>query len=161
MRWRYLGLGDLNALGAAESTLDVTVDGELTSGEGGNHDDTGTETDEETLGTELTGHLDKTRGDGLTLTTLGLVDLGKKGIGGLRDDGSSSTGDDTTTQVDGGHGRGRKLILGLANGGNNVFTIEGSKIARSVSYLLISAFPFQLTQPSRRRRTWPWCRGPA
>jgi hypothetical protein len=53
--------------------------------------DTRTQTEEETLSTELTSHGNKTRSNGLTFNTLLLVDLGKKGIGRLRDDGSGGT----------------------------------------------------------------------
>jgi hypothetical protein len=39
-----------------------------------------------------------------------LVDLGQQGISGLRDDGSSSTSNDTGAQVDRGDGTVGKLI---------------------------------------------------
>lgn len=62
-----------------------TIDHELTGGQGTDHDETGTQTSEETLGAQLTGHLDQSRGGTLSGLTLGLVDLGEQGVGGLRD----------------------------------------------------------------------------
>jgi hypothetical protein len=63
----------------------LTVDHELTGGEGTDHDETGTHTGEETTGTELTSHGDETGSDALSGLTLGLVDLGQEGVGGLGD----------------------------------------------------------------------------
>jgi hypothetical protein len=66
-------------------TAQLTVNHELTGGQGTDHDETGTQTSEETLGAQLTGHLDQSRGGSLTGLTLGLVDLGEQSVGGLRD----------------------------------------------------------------------------
>lgn len=63
----------------------LTVDHELTGGQGTDHDETGTQTSEETLDAQLTGHLDQSRSGTLSGLTLGLVDLGEQGVGGLRD----------------------------------------------------------------------------
>jgi hypothetical protein len=82
--------------------LDVTVDGELTGSKGTDHEETRTDTTVRALNTELLGDLDETAGGALTGSTLGLVDLGKHGVGGLGDKGGSETGDETGTKVDGG-----------------------------------------------------------
>ena len=82
--------------------LDVTVDGELTGSKGTDHEETGTDTTVRALDTELLGDLDETAGGALTGSTLGLVDLGKHGVGGLGDKGGGETGDETGTEVDGG-----------------------------------------------------------
>lgn len=87
--------------------LDVTVDGELTGGQSTNHEETGTDTGERATETELLGDLDETAGGTLTRKSLGLVDLGKHGVGGLGDDGGGETGNETGTEVDGGVGAGR------------------------------------------------------
>ena len=79
--------------------LDVTVDGELTSSQGTKHEETGTDTAVRTAETELLGDLDQTGGGTLTRLALGLVDLGKHGVGGLGDDGGGETGDETRAQV--------------------------------------------------------------
>lgn len=72
----------------------------LTSGEGTDHDQPGAHTGEQTRGAELTGHLDESRGGRLSGSTLGLVDLGQQGVGGLRDDGGGHTGDETGREVE-------------------------------------------------------------
>lgn len=87
--------------------LDVTVDGELTGGQSTNHEETGTDTGERATETKLLGDLDETAGGALTRKSLGLVDLGKHGVGGLGDDGGGETGNETGTEVDGGVGAGR------------------------------------------------------
>jgi hypothetical protein len=85
----------------------------LSGGEGTDHDETSTHTGEETGGAELAGHLDETRGDRLAGSALGLVDLGEEGVGGLGDDGGGHTGDETTTEVEGGGLSAGELALGL------------------------------------------------
>lgn len=96
--------------------LDVTVDEELTGGEGTNHDQSSTHTGKETRGAELAGHLDKSRGGRLARCALGLVDLGQEGVGGLRDDGSGHTGNQTTSEVDTHLLAAGERVLGLAGG---------------------------------------------
>ncbi len=86
----------------------------MTSGESTNHDQTSTHSSEETLGTKLTSHLDQATSDSLSRKSLGLVDLGKEGVGGLGDDGSSETSDETRAEVKCRDGAGGKLALGLA-----------------------------------------------
>jgi hypothetical protein len=89
-------------LGFKSYLLDVTVDGELTGGQGADHEKTGTDTTVRATETELLGNLDETAGGALTGLTLGLVDLGKHGVGGLGHKGGSETGNETGTKVDGG-----------------------------------------------------------
>lgn len=92
--------GDLNTAGGTEDTLDVTVDGELTSSQGTNHEQTSTDTGVGATEAELLTDLDQT-GDGtLTGLTRGLVDLGEHGVGGLGDKGSSETSNETGAKVD-------------------------------------------------------------
>jgi hypothetical protein len=86
----------------------------LTSGKGTDHDETGAHTGEETLDTELSGHGDQTRHDRLSGETLGLVDLGEEGVGGLRDDGSGHTGDQTGREVKTGRLGTSEAVLGLS-----------------------------------------------
>lgn len=95
-------LGDLDTTDGTDGLLDVTVDGELTGSKGTDHEETGTDTTVRALDTELLGDLDETAGGALTGSTLGLVDLGKHGVGGLGDKGGGETGDETGTEVDGG-----------------------------------------------------------
>lgn len=94
------GLGQLNTTGGIQHPLDVAVDGELTSGDGTDEEETGTETAEAALQAELLGNLDQTSGVALTRSTLGLVDLGKHGVGRLRDNSSSETSNETRRKVD-------------------------------------------------------------
>jgi hypothetical protein len=95
-----------------ERLLDVAVDGELTSGQGSNHEETSTETGEAALETELLGNLDQTAGGTFSGQTLCLVDLGEHSVGGLRDDSGSETGDDTGAQVvDGLHAVGGLALV--------------------------------------------------
>jgi hypothetical protein len=82
--------------------LDVTVDGELTSGQGADHEETGTDSTVRALKTKLLGDLDQTAGGALTGKGLGLVDLGKHGVGGLGHKGGGETSNETGTKVDGG-----------------------------------------------------------
>ena len=92
----------------------------MTSSESTDHDETGAHTGEETGGAELTGHLDESGGDTLSRSTLGLVDLGEQGVGGLGDDGGGHTGNQTSRQVKtGGLTRGER-VLGLASGGEDL-----------------------------------------
>jgi len=82
--------------------LDVTVDGELTGGQSTNHEKTGAETSIAATDTKLLTDLDQSAGGSLTRETLGLVDLGKHGVSGLRDNGGGETSDETRSQVDSG-----------------------------------------------------------
>lgn len=68
------------------------------------HGKTSTDTGVRSLKTELLGNLDKTGGGSLSWLTLGLVDLGKHGVGWLGNKGSSETSNKTTTKVDTGLG---------------------------------------------------------
>lgn len=77
----------------------LTIDGELASSQSSDHEETGAETAERSTETKLTANLEQTGEGALTGLTLGLVDLGKHGVGGLRDDGGGETGDETGTEV--------------------------------------------------------------
>lgn len=90
----------------------LTVDGELTGGQGTDHEETGTNTAVGTTDTELLGDLDETAGGALTGLTLGLVDLGQHGVSGLGDDGGGETGDETRAEVvDGLHAVGGLALV--------------------------------------------------
>ena len=90
----------------------LTVDGELTSGQGTDHEETGTDTAVRAAETELLGDLDQTAGGALTGLTLGLVDLGQHGVSGLGDDGGSETGNETRAEVvDGLHAVGGLALV--------------------------------------------------
>jgi hypothetical protein len=93
---------DLSAVGSTKSLLDVTIDGELTSGDTTNHDKTSGETSESTTEAELTSDLDETGNSSLTCGSLSLVDLGQHGVSRLGDDGSGETGKETSPKVDTG-----------------------------------------------------------
>lgn len=91
---------DLNTTGGTENALDVTVDGELTGSEGANHEETSSDTGVGATETELLTDLHETTDGALTGETLGLVDLGEHGVGGLRDDSGGETSNETGTKVD-------------------------------------------------------------
>jgi hypothetical protein len=116
-------LGNLDTTSGTERTLDVTVDGELTSGQGTDHEETGTKTSERSTETELASNLEETAGGALTWETLGLVDLGQHGIGWLGDDGGSKTGNETRAEIDGSVGgrAGGSLVNGLVKGLGDLF----------------------------------------
>ena len=130
--------GDLDTAGSVEHTLNIAIDEELARSERTNHNETGAHAGEETLDTELLGHLDETRGGGLAGGTLGLVDLGEEGVGGLRDDGSGHTGDETGAEVEAGLLTLGKRGLGAAEaledllGGN----LEDGELGHGVGDLL-------------------------
>ena len=112
IRDRLVGLGDLNTTGGTEGLLDVAVDGELTGGQGTDHEETGTDTAVGATDTELLGDLDETAGGALTGLALGLVDLGQHGVSGLGDDGGGETGDETGAEVvDGLHAVGGLALV--------------------------------------------------
>lgn len=75
-------------------------DGELTSGEGTNHDATSAETvDAELLEASFTGEVDEAGESGASTTSVGaLVDEGEKSISRVRDDGSGNTSNNTGGQ---------------------------------------------------------------
>src|ERR1700753_13034 len=94
--------GEIDTAGGVERLLDVTVDGELERRQRADHEQTGADTRVRSPEPELLADLDQPAGGTLSRGTLGLVDLGKHGIGGLRDNGGGETGDEAGTQVDGG-----------------------------------------------------------
>lgn len=91
---------DLNTTSGTEDTLDVTVDGKLTGSKGTNHEETSADTGVRAAQTEFLADLDEARDSALAGETLGLVDLGEHGVGGLGNKGSSETSDQTGTKVD-------------------------------------------------------------
>lgn len=93
----------------------TSVDGELTGGQGTNHDQPGTDTSEGSLDTKLLTDLDEAGGVAFTRETLGLVDLAEHGVGRLGDDGGSETSDKTRAQVDNGLSTiGKSVLVDLA-----------------------------------------------
>lgn len=66
------------------------------------HEETGADTRVRSTDAELLTDLDETRDSSLTGKTLGLVDLGKHGVGGLRDESSGETGNQTRAKVGNG-----------------------------------------------------------
>jgi hypothetical protein len=106
-----------------ETYLDVTVDGELASGQSTNHEQTSANTSIAATDTELFANLEQSAGGALAGETLGLVDLGQHGVGGLRDNGGSETSNETRSQVDHGLGtiRGGVLVQVLPDSLGNLF----------------------------------------
>ncbi|TKW49736.1 hypothetical protein CTA1_5092 [Colletotrichum tanaceti] len=105
--------GDLDTAGGTEGLLEVAVDGELTGSEGTDHEETGTDTGVGAADAELLGDLDEAGGGAFSGETLGLVDLGEHGVGGLRDDGGGETGNETRAEVDGCLGTVGEGVLGV------------------------------------------------
>jgi len=110
--------------------LEGTVDGELSSSDGTDHEETSTDTTEGSTETELTSDLDETAGGRLTWKTLGLVDLGKHGVGWLGDDGGGETSDETGSEVDDS--------LGSTGGSGFVNALPGSLGDLLVTGLLLA-----------------------
>lgn len=97
--------------GGQKAYLDVAVDGELAGGQSANHEQTSADASVAATETELLGDLDQSAGGALAWETLCLVDLGKHGIGGLRNEGGSETGDEARSQVDRGLCTVRRRVL--------------------------------------------------
>jgi hypothetical protein len=85
----------------------------LTSSQGTDHDQPRTHTGEEALCTELTSHGDESGSGRLSWETLALVDFGQESVGGLRDNGSGHTGDETSRQVETGRLTTGERVLGF------------------------------------------------
>jgi len=131
----HLSLANLNTAGGAQSLLDVTVDGELESSEGTDHDDTGTQAQEESLDPELTSQTNEAGHNGSSAR--GLVDLGEEGISGLGDNGGGNTGNETRSQVDTGQGGIRQVLLGSSGGEDGLgSTLENDELGHGVGDLL-------------------------
>ena len=145
---------DLDTSGSVERLLDVAVDKDctsqhssgkkqtkrltLTGGKGTNHDKTSAHTGEKTRDTELTGHLDKSGSGSLSGSTLRLVDLGEQGVGGLGDDGSGHTGDETGRQVKTSLLTTGERVLGLSGRGEDLLdgNLEDGELGHGVWDLL-------------------------
>jgi hypothetical protein len=98
-----------------KSLLDVTVDGELTSGQTTNHEQSGGQTSERATETKLAGDLDQSADSALTGRTLGLVDLREHSVGRLGNNGGTETSEKTRSKVDTGLGAARELgLVGVA-----------------------------------------------
>jgi len=97
--------------GLTKSLLDITIDGELSSSQTTNHEQTGRQTSERTAETQFASDLDQARNSALTRKTLGLVDLGEHGVGRLRDNGSSETSKKTRAKVYRGNSAGGQCGL--------------------------------------------------
>jgi len=67
--------GDLDSTNGTQGLLEVAVYGELTGGQGADHEETGTETGVRAAEAELLGDLDQARRRALARSTLCLVDL--------------------------------------------------------------------------------------
>ena len=67
--------GNLDSTNGPQGLLEVAVDGELTGGQGADHEETGTETGVRAAEAELLGDLDQTRRRALAGSALSLVDL--------------------------------------------------------------------------------------
>lgn len=120
----------------------------LTSGKSTNHEETAkesnvkirckppsrehnvpsTKTSEETLRTELAAHLDQTASSGLPGESLGLVDLGEQGVGGLGDDSGGETSNQTGAQVECRCFTGCEQVLGLAVCDGQLFLYTSNKM---------------------------------
>jgi len=136
-----VGLSDFYTSCGPQRFLDVAIDGELTSSESSDHEETGTDTRVGSADTELLGDLDQTRGRSLSGQTLALIDLGQHGVGGLGDDGGGETGDETRGQVvDGLHAVGGlglvdDLVDGLVDLLDDNDPLQSSKVP--FEYLLL------------------------
>lgn len=104
----------------------------MASGKTTNHEQSGGETRETAAKTKLASDLDQSADGALTRRTLGLVDLGEHGVGGLGNDGGAETGEETRSKVDTSLGTARELrLVGVAEDdlGN---LLEGSELGNSV-----------------------------
>jgi hypothetical protein len=128
--------GDFDTTSGAKSLLEITVDSKLASSKSTNHEETSTETRERTTETELTADLEETGHGTLTRSTLGLVDLGKHGIGRLGDDGGGHTGDETGTKVGNSLHAAGEILLGVAAEDSLGNLLEDDELGHGVGDLL-------------------------
>lgn len=115
-------LGDFDTRGSTQQALDVTVDTELTSSEGTDHNETGASASEEAANTDLVDDATHAGDHALARSSLGLVNLGEESVGRLGDQGSGETREKTGAEVDSGEGARRQLVLGLAHRGNDLLS---------------------------------------
>jgi len=105
-------LGNLNTASGAQHTLDVTVDGELTSSQCANHEETCTDTGKAASKAKLLADLDQAAGGRFARQALGLVDLAEHRVGRLGDDGGCETSNQTRPEVyDGVRHRGSGVLV--------------------------------------------------
>ena len=95
---------DMRIHSGVRDYLTITVDGELSSGQGSDHEQTGANAGVRATEAELLGNLDQAGGGSLSRCALGLVDLREHGVGWLGDEGGGETGDETGSEVDTGLG---------------------------------------------------------
>ena len=96
----------------SQSLFEIAIDGKLTSRQRTHHKQTSTKTAEGATETKLLGNAKESAGRALTWSTLGLVNFGEHGVGGLGNDGSCKTGNQTGTKVDGSlHARAGLLLV--------------------------------------------------
>ena len=112
--------------------LKTYVDGELEGSQSADHEETGTDTSVGSTETELLADLDQTAGGSLTRQALGLVDLGKHGVGGLRDEGGGETGDQAGAQVDTGLCAVGQVLLGEGPEGSLGDLLEDDELGHGV-----------------------------
>lgn len=97
------------------TSLDVAVDGELTSSESANHEETSANTSIATTEAKLLSNLEQTACCAFAGEALSLVDLREHSIRGLGDDGGGETSDETGAEVDSRvHSWGSGLLVNLA-----------------------------------------------
>lgn len=126
---RHRLFANFHTRGSTHDPLHITVDSELTSSDGTNHEETAdmlaecpiivsrqenlprTNTSIGAGETELLTDLHQTGHVTLTRGTLGLVDLGKHSVGGLRDESSGETSNQTRAQVNTSLGAVGKAVL--------------------------------------------------
>lgn len=108
------------------------VNGELEGSQGADHEETGTDTSVGSTETKFLADLDQTAGGALTGQALGLVDLGKHGVGWLGDDGGGETGDQTGAQVDTGLGGVGQVLLGEGPEGSLGDLLEDDELGHGV-----------------------------
>jgi hypothetical protein len=129
-------LRNFYAAGGPQGFLNIAIDGELTGGQGTNHEETGTDTSERTTDTELLGDLDEAAGGSLSGKTLGLVDPGEHGVGRLGDDSGGETSHETRAQVVNGLHARRGLALVDDGVDGLVDLLEDDELGHGVGNLL-------------------------
>jgi len=108
-------------LAGSQGAHDGIKDSELSGGKGSNHDATRHETDRaQIVETNFLGNVHETLGHGTFATGALLVDLGKEGIGRVRNNGSGNSRHDTGEETDSKSRRGSDFGRLLAHGNVHV-----------------------------------------